>query len=95
MATVICPKCKGMKRILGMGMLERDCDHCGKTGRVSADSVSPVAENNSTQLRDDLRTLSNAYTETQAENEKLKAQIADLSAKAGKEPKSKPAGKSK
>jgi hypothetical protein len=80
MSTVICPKCKGLRKILGLGMLERDCDKCNKTGRIAAESVAVKAPQE-TVLRDDLRTLSDAYTDSQAENEALKAQLATLTAR--------------
>lgn len=96
MSSITCPKCKGLKRILGMGLLEKDCAHCNKTGRVLApESVTEtVSDNSDSKLRTDLRTLSDAYTDTQAENEKLKAQLAELTAKK-KEPKTKSMGKGK
>lgn len=94
MATVLCPKCKGFKRLLGLGMLEKDCNHCNKTGRVTAEQqvIAPaIGDANGSQLREDLRSLSDAYTDAQAENNELKAQLAALKTKQ----KSKSAGKSK
>jgi ribosomal protein L29 len=79
MSTVICPKCKGMRRILGMGMIERDCDKCGAKGRITADTA-PAINNDAPKLRDDLRSLSDAYTESQAQLEKLTAELTALKA---------------
>lgn len=101
MSSITCPKCKGLKRRLGLGLLEKDCLHCNKTGRVSVEPTTetPAAiitpENDSTKLRDDLHTLSTAYTQSQAEVDELKAQLAQLSANKSKAKESKSVNKGK
>lgn len=83
MSSIICPACKGLKKRLGLGLLEEDCHKCNKTGRVPADSVTPVktsSASDTSELRDDLRKISDAYSDAQTEIEKLNAEIASLRA---------------
>lgn len=84
MSTITCPKCKGFRKIPGLGMIDRDCPKCHASGRVEATAVvEPVksVSDTPTQLQTDLRDISDAYATLQVENEELKAEIKQLKAK--------------
>lgn len=36
---VRCPVCRGRKKIIGLGLLEKDCDHCVGIGWISKKPV--------------------------------------------------------
>jgi DnaJ-class molecular chaperone len=43
MKKVVCGKCRGTKKYIGLGCMEKDCLECGKTGFVEqAEVVVPV-----------------------------------------------------
>lgn len=39
-----CTMCRGTKRILGLGMMDRQCPNCKGIGWVSVEAVEPIVE---------------------------------------------------
>lgn len=80
---VRCPTCNGLKAVIGMGGMKKDCADCGKIGWIRNASAalsdsSVISPSELDQVKADLQKMIEAYQELKKENESLKTKLHKL-----------------